>query len=39
MISIGVIREFPLRILFMNNSIFWLILPGARVSVGRAKLL
>lgn len=39
MISIGVIREFPLRIFFMNNSIFWLILPGARVSVGRAKLL
>ena len=39
MITVGVIREFPLRILFMNHPILWLIMTWARVFVGRTKLL
>ena len=39
MITVGVIREFPLRILFMNYPILWLIMTWARVFVGRTKLL
>jgi hypothetical protein len=39
MISIGIIREFPLRILFMNDPVLWLVITWARVSVGRTKLL
>jgi len=39
MISIGIIREFPLRILFMNYTILRLVIPWPRVSISRAKLL
>ncbi len=39
MISIGIIREFPLRIFLMNNRILRLVIPWPRVSSSRAKLL
>lgn len=39
MISIGIIREFPLRVFLMNNRILWLVIPWPRVSISRAKLL
>jgi hypothetical protein len=39
MISIFIIREFPLRILFMNHPILWLVISRAGVPVGRTEFL